>query len=286
MIRKQLGLVLTTIALFAASCGLVSPPPPQPQLSATDIPPKATALSELPPTWTPIPTLTPSPTLPPSPTPLPTQDPDNYRIELAITPVAETVPVQVADRSGWQTLAGDTASIEIPAEYEVLDFAGIFMEMMYGVMEAFLEGFTEMAEDLGEELGVTPEADLETPDLGDPPDFDFLIAMEEATQSAVILVSVEIDETTTTQDLLNEALNDQENEIQPISRIEYSDSPYPMERLVLDIEDEELGPGKQVIYVILGEKMGWNVVFTAPADQYQEKLLLFESAIASFQIKD
>jgi hypothetical protein len=284
MIRKQLGLILISIAIFAASCGLTPPPGPQPQLSATDVPPQVTAMSELPPTWTPVPTNTPSPTLPPSPTPVPTQDPENYRIELALPPATAVYPDQAVDRSGWQTLAGDTASIEIPSEYEVLDFAGIFMEMMFGVMEAFVEGFTEMAEDLGEELGVTPEAELETPDLGDPPEFDFLIAMEEDTQSAIILVSVEIDETTTTQDLLNEALNDQENDINPVSRIEYIDAPYPMERLVLDIEDEELGPGKQVIYVILGEKMGWNVVFTCPADQYQEKLALFESVVASFQI--
>jgi hypothetical protein len=287
MKRNSLLLILIIISVIflAAACGLLQAPAPQPLLSATDIPPQATSLDGLPPTWTPIPTEPPTPTIPPSSTPLPTQDPENYQISLALTPMVESYPQTGIDRSGWKILEGKTASIEIPPEYEILDFAGTFMEIMFGMMEAFAEGFTEMAVELGEEMGVTPEAELETPDLGEMPEFDFLIAMEESTTSAIILVSTEITPETTTEDLINEALSDQENDIRPISRISYSDGPYPMERVILDVEDPELGPGKQVIYVIMGDNMGWNLVFAAPAALFEESLPLFESAVQSFQVK-
>jgi len=176
--------------------------------------------------------------------------------------------------------------MSIPPSYEVLDFAGVFIGLMYGVMEAFAEGFTEMALDLGEEMGVTPEADLETPDLGEIPEIDFLIAMEEASQSAIILASVEISPSTTTEDLLNEALSDSEADFSPIVRQSYQDAPFPMERVIVDVVDEEHGPGKQIIYVILGVEMGWNVVFTTPAELYDQNLPLFESAIQSFKMKE
>ena len=282
MKKNSLPVIISLTLLFSSSCGLLQPPAPQPQLSATDIPPMATAMSKLPPTWTPVPTLLPTPTLPPTPSPLPTQDPENYHIELVMTSVAADYPVDPLDRTGWKKLEGKTASISIPPSYEVLDFAGIFIELMFGVMEAFAEGFTELALDLGEVMGVTPEADLETPDLGEMPEIDFLIALEEATKSTIILVSVNITPGTTTEDLLNQALSNTDAVFNPQSREEYRNVPYPMERVILDIEDEELGPGKQVIYVILDEKMAWNVVFTTPADLFEQNLPLFESAIHSF----
>ena len=284
--RYSIILIIILIGLIGSSCGLLQPPAPLPQLSATDFPPKATAMSELPPTWTLVPTLTPSATLPPSPTPMPTQDPENYQIGLAMTPIAVGYSEESDDLSGWNKLAGQTASMSIPPSYQVLDFAGVFMELMFGVMEAFVEGFTDLAVELGEEMGVTPEAEMETPDLGDMPALDFLIAVEETTQSAIILVSVEISSDTTTEDLINQALSDTNTVFEPLSREEFLDAPYPMERIILDVLDEELGPGKQIIYVILGEKMGWNVVFTTPADQFPENLLLFERAIRSFTVLD
>jgi len=283
MKKYSFPVIISMALLLGTSCGLIQPPAPQPMLSATDIPPLATAMSELPPTWTPIPTLTPSPTPPPSPTPLPTQDPENYQINLVLTPVSVDFPVDPAGRTGWKRLEGKTASISIPPSYEVLDFAGVFVELMYGVMEAFAEGFTELALDLGEEMGVTPEADLETPDLGELPEIDFLIAMEEASQSAIILTSVDITPSITTEDLINEALSGSEVDFSPLDRQSYPDAPFPMERVILDVMDEEHGPGKQIIYVILGEEMGWNVVFSTPADQYEQNLPLFESVIHSFK---
>jgi len=156
------------------------------------------------------------------------------------------------------------------------------MELMFGVMEAFAEGFTDLALELGQEMGLTPEADLETPDLGEMPEFDFLIALEEDTKSAIILASMDSTPGATTEELLNQALSDTDTDFLPRSREEYRDAPYPMERVILDIEDEELGPGKQVIYAILGEKMAWNVVFTTPADLFEQNLPLFESSIDSF----
>lgn len=282
MKKYSIPIIISLILLLGSSCGLLQPPAPQPHLSATDIPPMATAMSKLPLTWTPVPTLVPTPTLPPTPTSLPTQDPENYQIGLAMTPVAADYPNDPLDRTGWKLLEGKTASISIPPSFEVLDIAGVFMDLMFGVMEAFMEGFTELALDLGEEMGVTPEADLETPDLGEMPEIDFLIALEEATKSAIILVSVDITPGTTTEALLNQALSDSDTDFNPQSREEYRDAPYPMERVILEIEDEELGPGKQVIYVILGEKIAWNVVFTTPADLFEQNLPLFESSIHSF----
>ncbi len=286
MKKYSLPIIISLILLIGTSCGLIEPVAPQPLLSATDNPPLATAMSELPPTWTPIPTLTPTPTLPPSPTPLPTQDPENYRINLILTPVAVNFPVDPDSRTGWKMLEGKTASMSIPPSYEVLDFAGVFIDLMFGVMEAFAEGFTEMALDLGEELGVTPEADLETPDLGELPEIDFLIAVEEASQSAIIIASVDITSTTTTEDLINQALSNTDVVFHPLERQSYPDAPFPMERVILDVVDEEQGPGKQIIYVILGEDMGWNVVFTTPADLFEQNLLLSESAIHSFKTTD
>jgi hypothetical protein len=282
MKKYSFPVIISLALLIGTSCGLIQPPAPQPMLSATDIPPMATAMSELPPTWTLIPTLTPSPTLPPSPTPLPTQDPENYQIGLLMTPASVDFPVDPAGRTGWKKLEGKTASISIPPSYEVLDFAGVVIELMFGVMEAFAEGFTEMALDLGEEMGVTPEADLETPDLGEMPEIDFLIAIEEASQTAIILASVDITPSTTTEDLINEALSGSEADFSPLDRQSYPDAPFPMERVILDVVDEEHGPGKQIIYVILGEEMGWNVAFTTPADLYEQNLPLFESVIHTF----
>ena len=207
MKKYSFPVIISLALLFGSSCGLLQPPAPQPQLSATDIPPMVTAMSKLPPTWTLAPTLTPTPTLPPTATPLPTQDPENYQIGLVMTPAAAEYPVDPLDRTGWKTLEGKTASLSIPSSYEVLDFAGVFLEMMFGVMEAFAEGFTELALDLGQEMGLTPEADLETPDLGEMPEIDFLIALEEVAKSAIILVSMDITPATTTEDLINEALS-------------------------------------------------------------------------------
>jgi len=282
MKKYTFPVIVSLAVLFGSSCGLLQPPAPQPQVSATDLPPLATAMSKLPPTWTPIPTLTPTPTLPPTSTPLPTQDPENYLIGLVMTPVAAEYPVDPLDRTGWKILEGKTASLSIPPSYEVVDFAGVFMELMFGVMEAFAEGFTDLALELGQEMGLTPEADLETPDLGEMPEFDFLIALEEDTKSAIILASMDSTPGATTEELLNQALSDTDTDFLPRSREEYRDAPYPMERVILDIEDEELGPGKQVIYAILGEKMAWNVVFTTPADLFEQNLPLFESSIDSF----
>jgi hypothetical protein len=239
-------------------------------------------MSALPPTWTPEPSPTLSPTPEPSPTPLPTQDPSAYRIDLVLDPVEINYPGVTADRTGWKLVNGKTASLFIPASFEVLDFAGVFMELMFGVMQAFAEGFAEFAGDLGEELGATPQATQTEIDLGEPPEFDFVIAVEEASQSAIILASVEIGPETTTEDLLNEALSDSETGFQVAAREVYLDSPYPTERVILDVTDEVLGAGVQVIYVILGDEMGWNLVFACPADLYEGYLPLFENVVDSF----
>jgi hypothetical protein len=203
-----------------------------------------------------------------------------------LTPVVVEYPRDPGNRAGWKALEGQTAAVLIPPSYEILDFAGVFMELMFGVMEAFVQGFTDLAFEIGEEMGATPQAEMETPDLGELPEVDFLIAVEEASQSAIILVSVDVTETTTTEDLLNQALSDTEADFEPHIREKYLDSPYSMERVILDVEDEEIGPGIQIIYVILAEDQGWNVVFTTPADSFDQYLPLFESTIQSFTIAE
>jgi hypothetical protein len=234
----------------------------------------------------PTPTIT--NTLPPSPTnppPTATPDPDLYNIGLVMTPVLVTThPENAVDTTNWKLLEGQTASILIPPTYEELDFAGMFMEMMFGIMEGFMEGMEDFAEELGEELGATPQGTIEMPELEEPPPFDFILAMEESSQSAIILVSVERDSGTTTEVLLNQALSDgeEEEEIKLLVREEIIGGDYPMERVILDIDDPELGPGKQIVYVILGPDMGWNLVFTAPERLYEGYLPQFENVVSSF----
>ena len=282
MKRTLILFVFTLIILLTASCGIIQAPAPQPQLSATDIVPRATALSALPPTWTQVPTLTPTPTPIPSPTPLPTQDPSNFLIGLVLDASEVHYPPQVADRTGWTLVKGKTANIQIPPGFEVLDFAGVFMELMFDVMQAFADGFVEFAEDLGEELGAAPQSTPENIDLGQLPEIDFVLAIEETSQSAIIMASVEVSPLTTTEDLLNEALSDSEVDFRVASREIYLDSPLPMERVILDVVDQELGSGKQIIYAILGDKSGWNLVFSTPEDLFDSYLPLFESVADSF----
>jgi hypothetical protein len=198
-----------------------------------------------------------------------------------MTPAAVVFPADTVDISGWNRIEGQTAAMSIPPSYEVLDFAGVFVEMMFGFVEAFVEGFTEFAEDLGEELGATPGVTVEIPEL-EVPAFDFIIAVEETSQSAIILVNVDRGPETTTEDLINQALSDSDADFQLVTREILTNAPYPMERVILDIKDEELGPGKQVIYVILGDQIAWNLIFAAPLALYDQNLPLYEAAINSF----
>lgn len=213
---------------------------------------------------------------------MPTQDPANYKIGLVLDASGIHYPTLFADRTGWTQVNGKTAAFQIPPGFEVLDFASVLMEMMYGVMQAFTEGFVEFAEGIGEELGATPQSTPDQIDLGEIPEIDFVLAIEESSQSVIIFASVDRSPTTTTEDLLNEALSDSDVDFQISSREIYLDSPFPMERVILDIIDLELGAGKQIIYAILGEYSGWNLVFTTPEDLFSTNLPLFESVADSF----
>jgi len=282
MKKSVLIILLSIVIFFTSSCDLLNTSAPPPQLSATDIVPKATAMSELPPTWTPEPTLTPTSTSPPSPTPTATLDPSLYNISAQMTPVAIAYPSVGVDTTGWTRIEGKTALISIPPSYEVLDFANVFIEMMFGVMEAFTEGFIEFAEEIGEELGVTPEATLEEPDFSEMPEIDFILAIEETSQSAIFFINVDREPDTTTEIIINQALMDTETDFQLSTREVLTDGPYPIERIILDIEDEELGAGKQIIYVILGETTAWNIVFSTPLSLFDQNLPIYESVILSF----
>lgn len=278
MRNNSLLLILALPLLLNSACGVLAPAAPQ-STSPPALTPKATALSRLPDTWTPVPTNTP---LPPTPTRTPTQDPANFRIGLVMAAEPIPYPEAVLDRTGWEVIEGKTASLAVPPGFQVLDFAGVMMEMMSGLMEALAEGFVDLAQGLSEEMGATPQATLEPVDLEELPEVDFILAVEETSQSALILASVERSAATTTEDLLNEALSDSENPVQVSSRQVLLDAPYPMERVFLDVADPDLGPGVQIIYVILGPDRAWNLVFTAPADQVEAYLPLYESVVDSF----
>ncbi len=278
--------LLSLLILLSTACGLVpnSAPLLPPQSSPTSSTIKATAMSEFPPTWTTAPTLVPTLTYTPNPTsppPSATPDPNVYNIGIVMTPVAIAIPTNTVDISGWNRIEGSTAAISIPPFYEVLDFADAFVEMMFTFVEAFAEGFTEFAQELGEELDATPQVTEEMSDL-EFPLFDFIIAVEETSQSAIILVSVDRGTETTTENLLNQVLTDSEGEFQLVTREILTNAPYPMERIIMDVEDEELGPGKQVIYVILGDQIAWNLIFAAPSGLFDQNLPLYEAAINSF----
>lgn len=215
MPRSIIVSLLTLLILPNASCGLVpwptAPPPPQPSPTSSII--KATAMSEFPPTWTTAPTLVPTLTYTPSPTsppPTATPDPNAYNIEAVMTPVSIVIPADTADTSGWTRIEGYTAAISIPSSYEVLDFSGAFAEMMFGIVEVFAESFTEFAEDLGEVLGTTPQVTEEISDF-EVPLFDFIIAIDETSQSAIILINVDRGPETTTEYLINQALTDRKS---------------------------------------------------------------------------
>jgi hypothetical protein len=282
MRKSSFVLILTIVVALAGACGLLASPAPQPQLSATDLPPRATALSELPDTWTPVPSSTPTLTPFPSPTIAPTQDPENYRIDLVMD--AETIPypAEFSDRTGWITMDGKTAAVSLPPSFEILDLLSPLMEAMQGMVETFAEGFVEFAEELGEELGATPAATLEPVQLEELPDFDFLIALEESTQSSVLLVSAERGPDTTTEDLINQTLTNLEGDFQVTARQVYSGSSLPTERVFLDTTNETQGPGKLVVYGILGDEKAWNLIFSTSADLFQNYLPRFESAADSF----
>ena len=286
MSRSIIISLFSLLILLNPACGIVpgsaSPPPPQPSPTSSTI--KATAMSEFPPTWTTAPTLVPTLTYTPSPTsppPTATPDPNAYNIGAVMTPAAIVIPADTVDISGWTRIEGNTAAISIPPSYEVLDFTDVFVEMMFSIVEAFVEGFTEFAQDLGEELGATPQVTQEMSDLEVPP-FDFIIAIEETSQSAIILVNVDRGSETTTEILINQALTDSEGEFQLVTREILTNAPYPMERVILDVEDEEMGPGKQVIYVILGDENAWNLIFAGPSGLFDQNLPLYEAAVNSF----
>ena len=54
-------------------------------------------------------------------------------------PVTAEYPVDPLDRTGWKKLEGKTASIFIPPSYEVLDFAGVFIELMFDVAKSVIK---------------------------------------------------------------------------------------------------------------------------------------------------
>jgi len=285
--RKSILLTIILLGLLlTAGCGLLpeSNPQPPPQPTATDSPFKATPLSELPPTWTPAPTLTPTITFTPSPTtPPPTATPNwnDFDIQAMMTPVTSSVSQELPDTGSWETMTGSTASMKIPPGYEVLDLGEGFGELMSALFGAFIEGFSELASEMGEELTGTPLPVEDPPELEELPAFDFLIAVDPTGMNAFILTGSAYNEGLTTEGLINQSLTESDNEPQLISREVLTDAPYPMERVILEVDDPELGPGRQAIYAVLGDQAAWTVVYAAPAADFEAGLLEAEAAVLS-----
>jgi len=278
MKKTQIVLLIALVIIIGGACGLMQEPAPQPGLSATDFPPSPTALAKLPSTWTPSPTLIPIPTKPPTPTYLPIQHPNEIRIDLYLGAIMVRYPQEFVNRGSWNTVQGETATIRVPANYEVVDYPDVIPELSFGLMDALTDVNKDLAgiqvDDFGTEI-------LEGFDPDEIPGVDFIIARDESTSTTIILASVNRSAETTSEDLINEALSGGEIDFLVESRLLYLDSPLAMERVILTAENEYLGEVKQIVYAILGEKHGWNLVFITPDNLIKSNLPVFESVVDS-----
>lgn len=285
--RKFHLLTLLVLGLMLmAGCGLLpaSNPPSPPQPTATDSPYKATPLSELPPTWTPAPTFTPTITFTPSPTtPPPTATPNwnNFDIQAMMTPVTVSISSQNPGTEGWQTIAGSTFRMKIPPDYQVIDLGEGFGELMSAFFSAFMEGFSEFAAEMGAELSETAVPTQESPELAEFPEFDFQIAIDSSGLSAFIISGSEYTEGITTEELINQSLTNFDGEFLLLSREVITDTEYQIERVVIEIDDPDLGIGNQAIYAVLGDQNAWTVIYAAPLEQYETEQFAAEAAVLS-----
>ena len=273
------------LMVSVSACDLLSPPPPPPQPpTMTASPLQVTPLAELPPTWTPAPTLTPTITLTPSPTsPPPTATPnlDDFDIEAMMTEVPATSSPDLPGTADWKTISGQTASFQVPPGYQEIDLGEGFGQLMQAFFEFFGETLNELAEEINPALESTPQSTAAALEEEPLPGFDFLIALNEETTSAVVLYSEERTMRLTTEDLLNQALTGTETDFQLNSRQDIVDAERPTERVILDVMDPEFGPGKQIVYGVLGEDFAWTLIFTTPAAAMDQNLPIFEAVVAS-----
>jgi len=273
------------LIVSVSACDLLTPLPPPPQAATmTTSPLQVTPLAELPPTWTPAPTLTPTITLTPSPTsPPPTATPnlDDFDIEAMMTEVPATSLPDLPETANWKTISGQTASFQVPPGYQEIDLGQGFGQLMQAFFEFFGETLNELAEEINPALESTPRSTAAPLEEETLPWFDFLIALNEETTSAVVLYSEERTTRLTTEDLLNQALTGTETNFQLNTRQEIVDAQRPTERVILDVMDAEFGPGKQIIYGVLGEDYAWTLIFTSPAASFGEELPVFEAVAAS-----
>ncbi len=275
-------LLLSTVSLSGCDILLAqqSSPPPE----ATEGEPRATALSKLPPTWTPAPTFTPTITFTPSPTtPPPSATPNwnNFDIQAMMTPVNVSISPQNPGTEGWQTIAGSTFRMKIPPDYQAIDLGEGFGELMSAFFSAFMEGFAEFAAEMGEELSETTVPTQETPELAEFPDFDFQIAIDSNRLSAFIISGSKYVEGITTEDLINQSLTNFDEEFLLLSREIITDTEYQIERVVIEIDDPDLGIGNQAIYAVLDDQNAWTVMFAAPLEQFESEQFGAEAAVLS-----
>lgn len=186
----------------------------------------------------------------------------------------------------WQLVEGSTVHFKVPPSFEVMDLGSGFGELFQMLIEGFVEGFSELAEEMGGEMGLTPEATQDISELENLPGFDFVMAFYETDLAVIMLIGEETENGLPLDQALDEALTGVEGEYTLLGKEIIQDGPYPMTRAFLTVEDETLGTGKQVIYVIQGEDAQWTFFFGSPLDLFDSYLPQFEMVISSITIVD
>lgn len=275
-------ILVSILMILVTGCTLLSSPPPIP--SATVGSPEATALDALPPTWTAAPTLTPSPTDPPTPTvppPTATANLDNFDIAAMMTPVGAThSPVQPSTAT-WNLIQGQTASLLVPPSYKVVDLGEEFGAMMEALVEGFVDAFSEFSEDLTEAMEITPEATGEIPELENFPEMEFLLALDEADSTAIVLTSEVRTPGLSTEKIINETLTGLDGDFTLITREMIENADRPTERVILDVDNPEMGPERNLIYGMVGEEHAWILILSSPREAFQTNLPIFEAVASS-----
>jgi hypothetical protein len=162
-----------------------------------------------------------------------------------------------------------------------MDLGSGFGELFQILIEGFVEGFSGLAEEMGGEIGLTPESTQDISELENLPGFDFVMAFHETDLAVIMLIGEETENGLPLDQALDEALTGVEGEYTLLRVERIQDGPYPMARAFLTVEDETLGTGKQVIYVIQGEDAQWTFFFGSPLAQFDSYLPQFEMVIST-----
>ncbi len=226
-------------------------------------------------------TETPSPTTAP-PTLTPTATPP-FGLSWA-TPVAVDSAFE-----GWVRLESKRASLWLPPGFEVADL-GEFGDLMALMAYAMTEAMGEMAGEMAAAFA-SPVPGKPTPTLVSLEELqrtfliDLVMAGSEADETALFLVGEPPKQGVDLGTAIQSTLDGFQGEYSVESQHAITDRPYPMARLVVSSIDAESGrAGKHLLYVFVVDDRAWSLNYAAPAERFDELLLLFEKSAASFAL--